>query len=67
MEDDENTYLYFTCNSTAANVEVKGEDAVPEFPVWAPLSLMFIVFAIAIALHKRRKSGSPLSVKNLVV
>jgi len=66
IEDDENTYLYFTY-SRNASVEVRGEDAVPEFPVWAPILLMFVVFAAAVALHKRRKSERPFSVKSLVL
>ena len=66
IEDDDNTYLYFTY-SRNANVEVLGEDAVPEFPVWAPILLMFVVFAVAVALHKRRKSERPFSVKSLVL
>jgi len=56
VEEDENTYLYFTYSRSAANVEVRGQEAVPEFPMWTPILLMLIVFAVAVALYKRRQS-----------
>jgi parallel beta-helix repeat protein len=56
IEDDENTYLYFTCSQSAPTVEVRGDEAVPEFPLWTPLLVMLIVFVVAVAFYKRRQS-----------
>jgi parallel beta-helix repeat protein len=67
MEDDENTYLCFTCNQATANVEVRGEEAVPEFPLWEPLLLMGIGFAAALALHKRKRSNRSLAENSLEI
>ncbi len=61
MEDDENTYLYFTYSQSVTNVEVRGEEAIPELPIWTTLLLMLIVFAVVVSLYKRKqyKNQSP--------
>jgi len=58
IEDDDNAYLYFTY-SHSANVEVRGEKAVAELSLWVPILIMFMVFAVAIILYRKRKMRTP--------
>ncbi|UCF45392.1 MAG: hypothetical protein JSW44_01800, partial [Candidatus Bathyarchaeota archaeon] len=60
MEDDENTYLYFTYSHSTKTVEIRGREAI-EFPMWIPMSLILIVLAVAIAavIYKRRLPKTP--------
>jgi hypothetical protein len=59
MEDGENTYLYFTYSHSTKIVEIRGEEANTEFPIWIPILLILIVLAVAIALYKRSLSKTP--------
>jgi parallel beta-helix repeat protein len=60
MEDGENTYLYFTYSHNIKIVEIRGEEANPEFPIWIPMLLILIVLAVAIVLYKQRLSKTPI-------
>jgi hypothetical protein len=59
MEDGVNTYLYFTYGHSTKIVEIRGEEANTEFPIWIPMLLILIVLAVAIVLYKRRLSKTP--------
>jgi len=55
-EDASNTYLYFTYNHSTKTIEIRGTDAIPEFPSWTPTLLVLIVIAVAVAIYKRKLS-----------
>jgi len=60
VEAGENTYFYFTYSHSTKTVEIRGKEAIPEFPMWAPILLMLIVLAVALAFYKRRLSKTPI-------
>jgi parallel beta-helix repeat protein len=53
MQDTENTYLFFTYNCSTKTVEIRGTDAIPEFPSWILLPL-FTTATLAVILCKKR-------------
>ena len=53
-EDLNSTYLYFTYDYTTKTIEIRGTDAIPEFPSWTPTLLILIVLAVTLAIYKRR-------------
>jgi len=52
-EDAINTYLYFTYNHGTKTVEIIGTDAIPEFPSWAILPLLFTATLMIIICKQR--------------
>ena len=57
-EDATSTYLYFTYNHGIKTVEIKGTDAIPEFPSWAILPLLIAsTLAVIVIRTKIRKKG----------
>ena len=62
MEDDENTYLYFTYSHNIRAIEIRGmEESTMEFPTWIPILLILIVLAVAIAIVFYKRSLSKTS------
>jgi parallel beta-helix repeat protein len=62
LEDAENTYLYFAYNHTATTnrVEIRGTNAIPEFPFMLPmLSFGLLILTLIVVLRKlgSRKRG----------
>ena len=53
MQDTENTYLFFTYNCSTKTVEIRGTDAIPEFPSWILLPL-FLVATLAVIIYKKK-------------
>ncbi len=47
-------YIYFTYIHSTKTVEITGTTVIPEFSSWISISLVFLMFAVAIALYKRR-------------
>jgi len=58
-EDNENTYLYFTYSHNTKTVEIRGTDAIPEFPTWTPLLLVLSIIAVAVVIYKRKLPKAP--------
>jgi len=52
-EDASNTYIYFTYNHGTKTVEIIGTDAIPEFPSWAILPLLFTATLMIIICKQR--------------
>jgi parallel beta-helix repeat protein len=52
-EDTDSTYLYFAYDHSAKTVEIIGTTAIPEFPTWIILPLLFITILMAIICKKR--------------
>jgi parallel beta-helix repeat protein len=55
-EDEDSTFLYFSYNHSTKVIEIKGTDAIPEFPteIILPLFLVATLFAIIIKKNSRR-------------
>jgi hypothetical protein len=53
LEDDENTYIYFTYSHNTKAVEIRGRDTPSEFLMWIPILFILIVLVVAVALYKR--------------
>ncbi len=56
IQDDNNTYLYFTYTHSTKTVLIHGTHVIPEFPSIAVISLYIIVSLITLVSVKRRHS-----------
>ena len=55
-EDANDTYLYFTYNHSAKNIQIIGTHAIPEFPSAIILPLFMILSLITVVLVKHKKN-----------
>jgi len=53
MEAGGNTYFYFTYSHSAKIIEIRGTEAIPEFPIWIPTLFALIVLGVALVLYKQ--------------
>jgi hypothetical protein len=51
-EDQDSTYLYFAYIHSSKTLEIIGTDAIPEFPLWAPLLIMVITLTAVVVIYK---------------
>ena len=60
MEAGGNTYFYFTYSHSAKIIEIRGTEAIPEFPIWIPTLFALIVLGVALVLYKQRLFKTPI-------
>jgi signal peptidase I len=48
------TFIYFTYGDINQTVQIIGTEAIPEFPTWTSILLMFIVLTVCATLYKSR-------------